>query len=42
MAWASKLDGLHLGVLKIAGHYGDGADGGVDGEGSHGAGHGEN
>jgi hypothetical protein len=36
MTWASKLGGLHLGVLKIAGHYGDGAGRGVDGEGFHG------
>jgi hypothetical protein len=42
MPWASKLGGLHLGVLKIAGHYGDGVGGGGDGEEFHGAGHGKN
>lgn len=35
MTWANKLGGLHLGVLKIAGYYGDRAGGGGDGEGFH-------
>ena len=42
MSWANKLGGLRLGVLKIAGHYVDGAGGGGDVKRFHGAGHGKN